>query len=87
VKILVSNATAFAPRASAACARAHDIAEVTVVAPDATRVGEQLLTLDVPLRCSIRAGRVFRASTPTDCVHLAITGLFDFEHDMVSPRE
>ena len=21
--------------------------------------------------------------TPTDCVHLAISGLFDFEHDMV----
>jgi len=42
------------------------------------------LTLDVPLRVfESEPGVYFVPGTPTDCVHLAISGLFDFEHDMV----
>ena len=61
------------------------LAEVTVVAPDRNRSGaSNSLTLDVPLRVfEAEPGVYFVPGTPTDCVHLAISGLFDFEHDMV----
>jgi len=61
------------------------LAEVTVVAPDRNRSGaSNSLTLDVPLRVyESEPGVYFVPGTPTDCVHLAISGLFDFEHDMV----
>ncbi len=59
--------------------------EVTVVAPDRDRSGaSNSLTLDLPLRlkridhytCSV-------AGTPTDCVHLALTGMLEYEPDIV----
>ena len=59
--------------------------EVHVVAPDRDRSGaSNSLTLDLPIRvkhldhytCSV-------AGTPTDCVHLALTGLLEFEPDIV----
>jgi 5'-nucleotidase len=59
---------------------------VTVVAPDRNRSGaSNSLTLDVPLRVFQFETRKYLvgAGTPTDCVHLAISGLFDFDHDMV----
>ncbi|MGB9333310.1 MAG: 5'/3'-nucleotidase SurE [Steroidobacteraceae bacterium] len=61
------------------------LAEVTVVAPDRNRSGaSNSLTLDVPLRVfESEPGVYFVPGTPTDCVHLAISGLFDYEHDMV----
>src|SRR5204862_451064 len=61
------------------------LAEVTVVAPDRNKSGaSNSLTLDVPLRVfEAEPGVYFVPGTPTDCVHLAISGLFDFEHDMV----
>ena len=56
-----------------------------MVAPDRNRSGaSNSLTLDVPLRVfESEPGVYFVPGTPTDCVHLAISGLFDFEHDMV----
>lgn len=61
------------------------LGEVTVVAPDRNRSGaSNSLTLDVPLRVfEAEPGVYFVVGTPTDCVHLAISGLFDFEYDMV----
>ncbi|MBC7983615.1 MAG: 5'/3'-nucleotidase SurE [Candidatus Obscuribacterales bacterium] len=61
------------------------LAELTLVAPDRNRSGaSNSLTLDVPLRVFPFAENCFAVNgTPTDCVHLAISGLFDFEHDMV----
>lgn len=61
------------------------LAEVTVVAPDRNRSGaSNSLTLDVPLRVHPFEKNCYVVNgTPTDCVHLAISGLFDFEHDMV----
>src|SRR6202012_6191843 len=55
------------------------------VAPDRTRRGaSNSLTLDVPLRVHETEPDVFCVQgTPTDCVHLAISGLFDYRHDMV----
>ncbi len=61
------------------------VAEVTVVAPDRNRSGaSNSLTLDSPLRVRRPRDGVYTVNgTPTDCVHLAITGLFDHDHDMV----
>jgi 5'-nucleotidase len=59
--------------------------EVAVVVPDRDRSGaSNSLTLDSPLRCTtMDDGVVAVSGTPTDCVHLAITGLLDREPDMV----
>ena len=59
--------------------------QVTVVAPERDRSGSSnSLTLERPLRAH-RAdnGFYFVNGTPTDSVHLAITGLLDKEPDMV----
>jgi len=59
------------------------LAELTVVAPDRNRSGaSNSLTLDVPLRVVEYGERMFYVNgTPTDCVHLAISGLFENESD------
>jgi 5'-nucleotidase len=86
VKILISNDDGY--RAEG-IRRLRDalatLAEVTVVAPDRNKSGaSHSLTLDVPLRVfESEPGVYFVPGTPTDCVHLAISGLFDFEFDMV----
>ncbi len=86
MKILISNDDGYRAegihRLRAALAT---LAEVTVVAPDRNRSGSSnSLTLDVPLRVfESEPGVYFVPGTPTDCVHLAISGLFDYEHDMV----
>jgi 5'-nucleotidase len=60
-------------------------AEVTVVAPDRNRSGaSNSLTLESPIRAHrAENGFTFVDGTPTDCVHLAITGLLEQEPDMV----
>jgi 5'-nucleotidase len=86
MKILVSNDDGYRAegivRLRAALAK---MAEVTVVAPDRNRSGaSNSLTLDVPLRVTqSEPGVHFVTGTPTDCVHLAVSGLFDFDFDMV----
>jgi 5'-nucleotidase len=84
--ILISNDDGyFAPgieRLAAALAR-H--ATITVVAPERDRSGaSNSLTLDRPLYVR-RApnGFMFVNGTPTDCVHLAVTGLLEALPDMV----
>jgi 5'-nucleotidase len=86
VKILVSNDDGYRAEGIRRLREAlATLAEVTVVAPDRNKSGaSNSLTLDVPLRVfESEPGVYFVPGTPTDCVHLAITGLFDFEHDMV----
>ena len=86
VKILVSNDDGFRAEGIRRLREAlATLAEVTVVAPDRNKSGaSNSLTLDVPLRVyESEPGVYFVPGTPTDCVHLAISGLFDFEHDMV----
>lgn len=62
-----------------------DLAEITVVAPDRNRSGAgHSLTLDVPLRVfEVEPALYYVVGTPTDCVHLSMSGLFDSEFDMV----
>ena len=59
--------------------------EVTVAAPDRDRSGaSNSLTLRNPLRAERREnGFIVIEGTPTDCVHLALTGLLDTEPDLV----
>lgn len=59
--------------------------EVMVVAPDRDRSGaSNSLTLDLPVRIKrLDAHTVSVAGTPTDCVHLALTGMLDYEPDIV----
>jgi 5'-nucleotidase len=86
VKILISNDDGFRSEGIRRLREAlTTLAEVTVVAPDRNKSGaSNSLTLDVPLRVhESEPGVYFVPGTPTDCVHLAISGLFDFEHDMV----
>ncbi len=62
-----------------------EVATITVVAPDRDRSGaSNSLTLDNPIRARLADnGFTYVDGTPTDCVHLAITGLLDEEPDMV----
>ena len=87
MKILVSNDDGYQAEGIRALADAlKDLGAVTVVAPDRNRSGaSNSLTLDMPLRVQETEPDVFcvLGGTPTDCVHLAISGLFDYRHDMV----
>ena len=88
VKILVSNDDGFRAegirRLREALTTLADVT-VTVMAPDRNRSGaSNSLTLDVPLRVfEAEPGVYYVPGTPTDCVHLAVSGYFDHEYDMV----
>jgi len=60
-------------------------ADITIVAPDKNRsAASNSLTLELPLRASEIEPNFYKVDgTPTDCVHLAITGLIETEPDMV----
>ena len=86
MKILLSNDDGYLSpglTALAAAMRAHG--EVTVVAPDRDRSGaSNSLTLENPLRATPTGPGCYKVNgTPTDCVHLGITGLMASEPDMV----
>jgi len=87
VKILISNDDGYrAPGLRSLRDALSGVAPLTVVAPDRNRSGaSNSLTLDVPLRVQRAEEDIWYVvnGTPTDCVHLAITGLFDEEFDMV----
>ncbi|HWQ94921.1 MAG TPA: 5'/3'-nucleotidase SurE [Gammaproteobacteria bacterium] len=86
MKILISNDDGYQSVGIRCLAETLDkIAEVTVVAPDRDRSGaSNSLTLDSPIRAMQMDNGFIRVDgTPTDCVHLAITGLLDEEPDMV----
>ena len=86
MKILLSNDDGYRAEGLEALRLAlKPLGKVTTVAPDRNRSGaSNSLTLDVPVRAiRIEEGSYYCTGTPTDCVHLAISGLFDFEHDIV----
>jgi 5'-nucleotidase len=86
VHFLISNDDGYRAKGLACLAQAlSSIAQITVVAPDRDRSGaSNSLTLDRPLRATAgENGFISVDGTPTDCVHLAITGLLDSEPDMV----
>ena len=86
MRILVSNDDGYqAPGIRRLAEALSPLAEVHVVAPERDRSGaSNSLTLELPIRASRHDdGVVSVDGTPTDCVHLAITGLLREEPDMV----
>ena len=84
--VLVSNDDGVeAPGIRALAAGLAPMGRVTVVAPDRDRSGaSNSLTLDRPLRYTRLENGYYRvAGTPTDCVHLALSGLLEDEPDIV----
>lgn len=86
MKILISNDDGiFAPGIEALAAAMATLAEIVVAAPDRNRSGaSNSLTLTNPLRVhEVKPNWFSVEGTPTDCVHLAITGLMEKDPDMV----
>lgn len=86
MRILISNDDGYqAPGIEVLAEALQALGSVTVVAPDRNRSGaSNSLTLDNPIRATRTAnGYVSVDGTPTDCVHLAITGLLEEEPDIV----
>lgn len=86
MKILVSNDDGVQAHGISILAQAlQSLGKVVVVAPDRNRSGaSNSLTLDNPLRVrELDNGFYSVEGTPTDCVHLAITGLLSFKPDLV----
>ncbi|MDJ0881988.1 MAG: 5'/3'-nucleotidase SurE [Gammaproteobacteria bacterium] len=84
--ILLSNDDGYlAPGLQAIADELDSVAKVTVVAPDRNRSGaSNSLTLHRPLRVSKTPSGFYAVDgTPTDCVHLALTGMLEEEPDMV----
>ena len=86
MRILLSNDDGyFAPGLAVLAEALAPLGEITVVAPERDRSGaSNSLTLDRPLQL-MRAhnGFFYVNGTPTDCVHMAVTGLLDFEPDVI----
>jgi len=86
MRILLSNDDGyFAPGIEILAKALAPLADITVVAPERDRSGaSNSLTLDRPLMLRRAAnGYFFVNGTPTDCVHLAVTGMLDHLPDMV----
>ncbi len=86
MRILLSNDDGyFAPGLAHLADALADLGEVLVVAPERDRSGaSNSLTLDRPLAVRRSAnGFMFVNGTPTDCVHLAVTGLLEQLPDLV----
>jgi 5'-nucleotidase len=86
MRILLSNDDGYlAPGLACLADALRTVAQIDVVAPDRDRSGaSNSLTLTVPLRVH-QAPNGFRYvdGTPTDCVHLAITGILESAPDFV----
>ncbi|MDH4056622.1 MAG: 5'/3'-nucleotidase SurE [Gammaproteobacteria bacterium] len=86
MKILVSNDDGYLATGIITLAAALEkVAEVVVVAPDRNRsAASNSLTLNVPLRVTQTGPNRYAVDgTPSDCVHLAVTGFLDYEPDLV----
>lgn len=86
MRILISNDDGyFSPGIQALAEVAREFGDVTVIAPERDRSGaSNSLTLDRPLSVRVAAsGFLYLNGTPTDCVHIAVTGLLDHKPDLV----
>ncbi len=84
--ILLSNDDGYLARGLSVLAESlRQYADISVVAPDKNRsAASNSLTLEMPLRAIQSENGFIRVDgTPTDCVHLAVTGLLAKEPDMV----
>ncbi len=86
MRILISNDDGyFAPGLQALADALSTIGEIVVVAPEQNQSGaSNSLTLDRPLFLKKAASGFFYVNgTPTDCVHLAVTGMLDYLPDII----
>lgn len=86
MRILLSNDDGyFAPGLAALAEALREMGDVVVVAPEQNRSGaSNSLTLDRPLYLKKAAnGFHYVNGTPTDCVHLAVTGMLDTLPDII----
>lgn len=86
MKILISNDDGVhAPGLAYLAEALSKIGTITVVAPDRNRSGvSNSLTLDNPLRVVTASNGFYSVTgTPTDCVHIAVTGLLKEMPDIV----
>ena len=86
IRILLSNDDGYlAPGIRTLYEVLSQFAEVVAIAPDRNRSGaSSSLTLDRPLRTHTDSeGFICVDGTPTDCVHIALTGLLDFHPELV----
>lgn len=86
MRILLSNDDGyFAPGIAALAEALAGLGEIVVVAPEQNRSGaSNSLTLDRPLLLKRAAsGFYFVNGTPTDCVHLAVTGMLEALPDII----
>ena len=86
LQILLSNDDGyFAPGLATLAEHLAPLGQITVVAPERDRSGaSNSLTLDRPLSVRKAANGYFYVDgTPTDCVHLAVTGFLDRQPDIV----
>jgi 5'-nucleotidase len=86
VRILLANDDGYQAKGLRVLAHhLRDLAEVVIVAPDRNRSGaSNSLTLETPLRVEkVDDDLYYVNGTPTDCVHIAITGLLDTAPDML----
>lgn len=86
MRILLSNDDGyFAPGLIALAEALSDLGDVVVVAPEQNRSGaSNSLTLDRPLSLKrAPGGFYFVNGTPTDCVHLAVTGMLEMMPDII----
>jgi 5'-nucleotidase len=86
MRILLSNDDGyFAPGLAVLVEQLREFGELTVVAPERDRSGaSNSLTLDRPLAVRRAANGFFYVNgTPTDCVHLAVTGFLAHQPDLV----
>ena len=86
MRILVSNDDGYsAPGLEALVSALADLGDITVVAPETNHSGaSNSLTLNRPLSIKQAAnGFYYVNGTPSDCVHVALTGLLDARPDLV----
>ena len=86
MRILLSNDDGYlAPGLAQLATSLADLGDIVVVAPERNRSGaSNSLTLDLPLHMGRAAnGYIYVSGTPTDCVHLAVTGVLEQQPDMV----
>ncbi|MBC7488947.1 MAG: 5'/3'-nucleotidase SurE [Glaciimonas sp.] len=86
MKILISNDDGYlAPGIIALANALRPVAEIVVMAPDSNRSGSSnSLTLDRPLSVHrAENGFYFVNGTPSDCVHIALTGMLNFRPDLI----
>jgi 5'-nucleotidase len=86
MRILISNDDGYlAPGINALADALASVADIVVVAPDSNRSGaSNSLSLDRPLSVQkAHNGFYFVNGTPTDCVHVALTGMLDYRPDLV----